>query len=239
MQTPSFIRGAESARTIARQIESEGFAVIDDYVAPDQLQTAQNFVRQAVARNGGNYLAINGSEKLGGTFLHDLATDPGFIALCHGIYESSTGKPAPDTPFYQVLRCLAGSLAKANSLNFHYDSYLLTALIPVIIPDHGKTGDLLLIPNSRGIRSHYLTNFADKILLDNWLSQRLLRMLYARRHAMIRHLKLKPGNLYLFYGYRSIHTNEECSPDAIRSTALLHYFDPHAESSLKRMLRRN
>jgi hypothetical protein len=48
---------------------------------------------------------------------------------------------------------------------------------------------------------------------------------------------MKPGNLYLFWGYRSIHTNEPCDPDKIRATALFHYVDPHIGSRLKRALR--
>ncbi len=225
--------------TIARQIDSEGFAVIEDYVALDQLHAAQDFVRRAVAGNGGNYLSITGAEHLGGTFLQGWPQDPDFLALCRGIYEANLGKPAPAPEFYQVLRCLSGSLAAANSLNFHYDSYLLTALIPILMPERGKSGDLLIIPNARRLRSHYAANFLDKLALDNPLSQALLRGLYRRRHRSIRHLKLRPGNLYLFNGYRSIHTNEACDPDAIRSTAILHYVDPHADSRLKRLMRRN
>lgn len=224
---------------IARRIDSEGFAVIEDYVAPDQLHAAQDFVRRAVAGNGGNYLAITGAEQLGGTFLQGWPQDPDFLELCRGIYEANLGKPAPAPEFYQVLRCLSGSLAAANSLNFHYDSYLLTALIPILMPERGKSGDLLIIPNARRLRSHYAANFLDKLALDNPLSQAVLRGLYRHRHRSIRHLKLRPGNLYLFNGYRSIHTNESCDPDAIRSTAILHYVDPHAGSRLKRLMRRN
>lgn len=224
---------------IAEQIDREGFAVIEDYVAPHDLHTAQEFVRQAVAANGGNYLALTGPDRLGGTFLEEWPRNPAFLALCRGIYETSFGRPAPAPAFHQVLRCLSGSRAAANSLNFHYDSYLLTALIPILMPERGESGDLLIIPNTRRLRAHYALNFLDKIALDNPLSQAVLRGLYRRGHRSIRRLKLEPGNLYLFNGYRSIHTNEACDPDTIRSTALLHSIDPHAESRLKRLLRRH
>lgn len=224
---------------VAQEIAREGFAVIDDYVAAPELHAAQDFVRQAIATNGGNYLAFTGPDRLTGTFLKDWPQDPAFLALCRGIYESSLGRPAPAPAFYQVLRCLSGNLAAANSLNFHYDSYLLTALIPILMPERGKSGDLLIIPNTRPLRSHYALNFLDKIALDNRLSQAVLRGLYRHGHRSIRHLRLKPGSLYLFNGYRSIHTNEACDPDMIRATAILHYVDPHAESRLKRLLRRH
>ena len=40
-------------------------------------------------------------------------------------------------------------------------------------------------------------------------------------------IKMVPGNLYLFWGYRSVHTNEPCDPASIRATALFHYANPH------------
>lgn len=246
MPTPALLRpstpaaiGLTDPALVARQIDREGFAVIEGYVARQALQAAQEFVRQAVAANGGNYLAFTGPDRLGGTFLQDWPRDPAFLALCRGIYESSFGQPAPIPAFYQVLRCLSGSRAAANSLNFHYDSYLLTALIPILMPERGQSGDLLIMPNTRRLRASYALNFLDKIALDNPLSQAVLRGLYRRGHRSIRRLKLRPGNLYLFNGYRSIHTNEACDPDAIRATAILHYVDPHAESRLKRLLRRH
>ena len=61
-------------------------------------------------------------------------------------------------------------------------------------------------------------------------------MAKARSSHLVR-IKLKPGNLYLFWGYRSIHTNEPCDPDKTRATALFHYVDPHTDSRLKRALR--
>lgn len=229
----------EIVASIAQQIDRDGIAVIEDFVDPTALAAAQDFVRSVVASNGGNYLAINGSEQLGGTFLEALGANPDFKNLCRVVYETGTGKPAPDAPFYQVLRCLSGTLAQSNSLNFHFDSYVLTTLIPIIIPERGKTGDLLMIPNVRAVRSSYFGNLADKLLLDNPVTQRVLRRLYSAKSSKIRHVALRPGSLYLFYGYRSIHTNEACDPDAIRSTALLHYVDPHADSRIKSMLRRH
>lgn len=239
MQVPVRKISVDEAASIARQIDIEGFAVVDRYVDPAALQVAQDFVRAAVAANGGNYLDFKGADQLGGTFLQTLPSDPNFIGLCRSIYEKSTGEPAPDIPFYQVLRCLSGERAKANSLNFHYDSFVLTALIPIIMPDRGKAGDLLIIPNVRKIRSSYIQNIFDKILLDNLISKTILRKLYSSKSRWIKHINLVPGSIYLFYGYRSIHTNEECSPDQIRSTALFHYVDPHAASFIKHSLRRH
>ncbi|GGC48337.1 hypothetical protein GCM10010994_04400 [Chelatococcus reniformis] len=235
----------EAARTLAAllpadlagRIEKHGYAVVDGFVPPDELRKAQAFVRGAVARNGGEYVGFSGHEDLGGTFLERLQADPAFVGLCRGIYQEGNGAPAPDVGFYQILRCLAGTQAKRHSMRFHYDSYVLTALIPIMMPSHGTKGNLIILPQTRPIRKFYGANLVDKILVDNRLSQVLFKYAYGRRWGRMVSLELKPGNLYFFWGYRSLHTNEPCDADEIRSTALFHFVDPHAQSSLKRMMR--
>ena len=226
-----------SAFDLANRIETDGYAVIEGFVPPDELNKAQGFVRQAVSRNGGEYVAFSGHENLGGTFLERLPTDPGFIDLCRGIYAYASSAPPPDVEFYQILRCLSGNQAKQHSMRFHYDSYVLTALIPIMMPSHGSKGNLIIMPNTRSIRKSYAANVCDKILVDNPLSQKLLQYAYKRHLGGMISLELKPGNLYFFWGYRTLHTNEPCDVDEIRSTALLHYANPHADSYLKRKMR--
>jgi hypothetical protein len=225
------------ARDLADQIDANGYAVVEDFVPPEDVRKAQEFVRQAVAGNGGEYIRFSGHANLGGTFLENLAANPSFIDLCRVIYTRGTGAPAPDAKFYQILRCLSGVQGKLHAMRFHYDSYVLTALIPVMMPSRGSKGNLIIIPKLRPIRRSYVANLFDKTLVDNRLAQVLFRSAYKRRLKSIVSLELEPGNLYLFWGYTSLHTNEPCDVDEIRSTALLHYADPHANSSLKRMTR--
>lgn len=228
-----------SADDLVQQIDRDGYAVVENFVSPGDLKRAQTFVADSIAANGGEYVGFSGASSLRETFLAGLAGDPAFIDLCRTVFESGTGRPAPDTEFYTILRCLSGASAKQHSMRFHYDSYVLTTLIPITIPDHGLAGRLILHPNTRRIRASYLVNLLDKVLVDNRLTQFLLSLAHRRGSDKLVKLPLKPGSLYLFWGYRTLHTNEPCEVDAIRATALLHYADPHAGSSMKRVLRRS
>lgn len=227
------------ARKLAHQIDNRGFAVIEDVVPEHDLRVAQQFVANAVAKNNGNYVSFVGADQLSGTFLADVAKDRSFIQLCRNMYMCGTGLAAPDAEFYQVLRCLSGPGSREHSLHFHYDSYVLTALIPIVIPSRGARGNLLVFPSTRKIRRLYITNVLDKLLVTNALSQTLFRVAYRTRYKRMISIELRPGSLYMFWGYRSIHTNEACAPQEIRATALLHYADPHCESGLKKMLRKD
>jgi hypothetical protein len=214
---------------LAAAIERDGFAAIPDFVQPEDLEKMRAFVTRAVEANGGEYVGFTGPDQVVGTGLDELDSDPRFRLLMEKIYEAGTGRVASPQPFYLVLRCLSGQGAQRNSYLFHYDSYVITALLPIIVPTSGLSGDLLLLPNTRGIRSRYLFNVIDKLILDNRLSQIILKKLTLLGWLPITRIKVVPGTMYFFWGYRTIHTNEPCDPDKVRSTALFHYANPHKD----------
>ncbi|NIU62201.1 MAG: hypothetical protein GWN66_13995, partial [Pseudomonas stutzeri] len=56
-----------------------------------------------------------------------------------------------------------------------FDASLVTALLPVEIPQDGnERGDLLMFPNLRPIRHFVLFNVLEKALLQNRLSRKLI-----------------------------------------------------------------
>lgn len=233
LDTPA-IASRETIRQIINDINTKGYGCLPGFIAPDNLRIMRSFVQSALQKSGGEYVGFAGPSSVEGSTLDTLGSNPAFRDLMEQIYEQGTGKKAPNTPFYQVLRCLSGESAKKHSMNFHYDSYVVTALIPIEIPTSSPTGDLIILPNTRRIRSSYLLNAVDKVLLDNQLTQAFLRTMTRWRKLSMVRLKPVPGDIYFFWGYRSIHTNEACDPDKVRATALFHYANPHAESRLKR-----
>ncbi|HEY0758368.1 MAG TPA: hypothetical protein VGD59_03830 [Acidisarcina sp.] len=212
-------------------IDSKGFACIPNYLGHDDLERMQEFVQSALQKSNHEYIHFNGPESVGGSGLEELAASPTFKKLIHDIYQRGTGRTPYEEKFYQVLRCLAGKSGQKNSLIFHYDSYIVSALLPIYIPSEGMAGDLLMYPNARKVRDSYLSNAMDKVLLDNGVTQRILRGLVNSDRLGPMRIKMRPGNLYFFWGYRSIHTNEPCDPDKVRATALFHYANPHKNVS--------
>ena len=231
------ITNSEAARLVA-DINQRGYAVLSNYVSEKELEPARTLARTAVAASGGEYVCFAGTDALAGTVLGELPRSAAFKNLCQRLYELGTGKTAPEVSFYQIFRCLQGTTGRSNSYLFHYDSYVLTALLPVAIPETGLPGDLLVFPNTRGVRRRYLTNVLDKVLVDNKVTQIVLRAAARRRLGRMTSIKMQPGNMYFFWGYRSIHTNQPCDPDKLRATALFHYADPHQNSRTRALIRR-
>ncbi len=219
---------AQVASLIA-DLDTKGFGYIPNYIQPDDLARMQQFVEAAMQKSGHEYIGFGGPDDVAGSGLEELYHAPQFEQLIKSIYARGTGKTPPDQALYHVLRCLAGQTGQKHSWMFHYDSYVVTALVPIVIPSSGRSGDLLMFPNTRTIRPAYLFNALDKVILDNPVTQKLLRKTVERDPQKPVRIKMQPGNLYFFWGYRSIHTNEPCDPDKVRATALFHYANPHAK----------
>lgn len=224
----------ETIKALVSDINRTGFAVLSSFLSPSLLEDLVRFVEAAVAGAGGEYVAFTGENAVRGTLLAEMSSSPVFTGLLHHLYQEGLGRPAPDQSLFQVLRCLKGESGLKHSLRFHYDSYVVTALLPVIIPTTGSAGHLVMAPNCRPVRSSYLLNLVDKIVLNNPITQFLLGQAFRRGLLKLKQIPMVPGNLYIFWGYRSVHANEPCDPDKIRATALFHFGDPHAGSGLRR-----
>ncbi|MFW7268788.1 hypothetical protein ACMAUO_12555 [Gluconacetobacter sp. Hr-1-5] len=215
-----------------------GFGVAEDCIDAGHLSLLRHFVTRKVAEAGGEYVGFTGRGPVSGTLLEALSLSPEFNRACRTIYRMGTGRPAPDTPFYQVLRGLSGRTGEKHAHFFHYDSYVITALVPVLMPSVGKAGDLIMFPNRRGIRKTYTGNLFDKMLLDNRLTQIVLKRGVVSGVLQPVRVRMTPGSVYFFWGYRSVHANEPCDHDQIRATALFHYVNPHVDSRMRRLTSR-
>lgn len=223
---------------IVAELEKTGLCVIDNCISAHDIAIARLAVERAVHLNNEETVAVFDLKDFSETFLQDLLASPEFKKLCRDISALALGTASADSDLVPSLRCLSGASGQGHSMVFHYDTYVLTVLFPIIIPTEGQTGRLVLLPNTRALRKSYIWNLIDKLLLDNKSAQRRLHNLHERNSARLQFVDLKPGSAYLFWGYRTVHTNEACDADKIRATAIFHYCDPHANSRLKRLLGR-
>jgi len=138
-----------------------------------------------------------------------------------------------------VLRVVTGENSDRQSFRFHYDAFIITALIPLIIPSGtiDNTGHLISFKNSRNIRKYVLFNLLEKILIQNYFSQKIISIFVKRN--LIHYLNIiEPGNIYFFYGYRTLHANLPVNKDFIRATMLYHFGNPHEKSFFMENLKR-
>lgn len=227
-----------SAAAQAADIDRNGFAVIKQYISAEVLEQGRAFIEQQAANHEGEYFAIHGIEALGGSIVAALALSAPLKETLAELYRLQTGRePAATEQIFPVIRCLQGRSGLKQSHFYHFDATAVTALLPLFIPTEGKhCGDLFIFPNLRRVRFNALRNVIEKAVLHNTISQKLVAFAVKRGWLRPIRLKLEPGNLYLFSGYRSLHANDQCDPAMLRATALFHFGNPHHDSLLARLL---
>jgi hypothetical protein len=223
-------------RLIAKEMNDKGSSCIANFLTEAQLSSLQQHVSVDAEKYNGQYFAHHGGASIESSLLGVLGTAPEFREMLDSIYQIGLGKSAYSNEVFTVLRCVQGNSGRRESNCFHYDASLVTALLPVDIPHGADRGDLIIFPNLRRVRSTVLFNVLEKALLQNALSRKLITA--AIRHHLLKpeKLQLVPGNLYLFWGYRTLHANEPCDPASCRATAIFHYGDPHAGSVATRLI---
>ncbi|RQH02095.1 hypothetical protein [Paraburkholderia dinghuensis] len=230
---------AASAQALARSMDESGVGILHNIVPHAILSQLRSFVADQIAQHGGQYIGFEGKAWIADTCLSPLFEDAGLHALLRCLYEQKMRMPPPSDRIFPVLRVLTGTHGLRHAHNFHYDSYVVTILLPVLIPSGPgePPGHLVMFPNVRNARRFAVVNILEKLLVEKLL-KRLWRMPRVQQWQSAKIVPLTPGNLYFFWGMRSLHANQACLPTSVRCTALLHFGDPHEGSLFKGLSQR-
>lgn len=216
---------------LAAELDEKGFVCIENAIDPGWIARAQDYVQSLVAQKGRRYFALNWLQRDRGTPPQELTDDPQMRRLMTDLVKIGCPKAQLNEEIFTALRVVAGSSGDEKSMLHHYDKHVITALAPILIPEGPKhrAGELVVFANRRGYRRFALFNIVEKAIVQSkWYRDRVTRKLAAGDSANVKYLK--PGNLYLFWGYRSYHSNFPVAGDAVRATMLLHHGDPHPAS---------
>ena len=214
---------------VADKLDLTGFVCLENVVSAGWLEEARVSVNSRLAEHGEYDICIVRPSNEKGTPAHRFVTDRTVRTLLERL--ALAGCPqgvAQNEEIYSVLRILAGPEREASSFRFHYDAAVITMLVPLFIPtaDAGKSGELVVFPNRRPFRRSVIFNIIEKVFVQNrFYRKRIVREINKAPEKYS--VQLKPGNLYLFWGYRTFHGNLPCAPNTVRATLLLHYGNPH------------
>lgn len=212
-------------------LQRDGIAVVEDFFPKEALAQARDYVQNQLATRGGEYFSLINVDQLPGSPFGRIIEESGLNRVLSGLVREALPQAADDE-IYNVLRVLVGKTGLGQAHCYHYDATVITGLMPLFIPEGepGTAGDLIVFPNSRPLRRWVLVNLLEKALLQNKLASLILRKESVRRLLGGKRIRLKPGNLYLFWGYRTLHGNEPCDTHQLRATALFHLGNPHRDS---------
>jgi hypothetical protein len=236
----SYVRSDALVDQCFEALQNEGFHCLEGAVPAEYLAQCQEQVRELVREQGERYFSIVEPCKTPGSRFAPLFESESFYGLLRALSAKAAGQEsiAGESSPYNVLRVVAGPQGTEKSMMFHYDATVVTALVPLLIPDGrpDEAGDLVVATNLRRIRASALFNVLEKIVMQNSIARLLLSRLLLRGGSEAHIRRLKPGNIYLFWGYRTLHANLSVKPNAVRSTLLFHVGNPHRSSPLVNMI---
>lgn len=215
---------------IKENINKKGFHCIENFINLDDLGILRKFVDQKLKENNYQYFFLTSESDS-----NNILNDKKFFERAENLLKKITGsfnyKIRKNEKLYKVLRVVTGEKSRKVSLDFHFDAHLLTLLIPIYIPKREKSdnGNLIVIKNLRTLTKSLLKNIFQKIFFQsNFFKKFFIQKNIIKKEI----LNLRPGNVYIFNGFRTLHANMNIDPKDIRATILIHYYDIFKDSFL-------
>jgi hypothetical protein len=227
----------DSIDTLCSEMNTIGFGTLHDVLSLAELETASSYIQHELEKHGRQHFIYAGHPWLNASPLAPFGNSPELRRILSGLYLRGMGRTAPSMDIEPALRVLSGELGLKASNLFHYDSYVITALLPLIIPNgvNEPRGDLVMYPNSRKVRTSSVINLVEKAFVQNSLTRKVLASSSVQRALGAQIVPLEPGNMYFFWGMRSLHANQACLPHSVRSTVLFHFVNPYSGDVLDKI----
>ncbi len=205
---------------LRNELDNVGFACIQGFLTKEGLELLQKQVLEIEtlslpSNEGKNRKYSVKSTTLEGSVIARLATAEPILGLINellgdfeGEAKSIITEPINSDEVVPGLNIMRGP---GDVTAFHFDGTFLNILVPVFIPKLAgpNRGQLTIYPNIRSFKKNWLDRWVVPILCRTGI----FKAIYSRRE-----IDYQVGNVYLFYGYRSLHGVESPCESGLRCT---------------------
>jgi len=212
----------------------KGFVEIENFLNHKELSYLEKIVYENLIINNFNSFFLTG-DKLDEKIDNIENFNTKIFNIFSKFSEFDKLKNHNNLKMYKVLRVISKSKMYSNSYDFHFDAHYYTMLIPIFIPEginDNTNGHLMLFPNIRKNTNSLIKNFFQKLFFQNKITKNLLKILVSKKKLKYIKLRIKPKNIYLFNGFRSLHANENVDNRLLRATLIVHFYDCFANSKI-------
>jgi hypothetical protein len=221
-----------AADDIAATIDAHGVACIRNVVTDEWLDTARMWVHSYLPLASDEPLFVIDPAGVRDSVASRLAGHRAIESLLESV--AAVGYPdCKDSRIENELRIEVGTAAP-KPLWLHYDGPVVTMVVPIAIPSAapGTSGELILWANRRPYRRLVVTNIVEKFICQSELYRKWFVRKLSRKPDSATVVPLTPGNIYLFWGYRSYHATLPVPSEALLATLMLHFGAVHGRSPL-------
>jgi len=217
---------------IAEKLDEAGVVCLENVVPEEWLAHARADIQDRLANHGVHDHFIRSPQGEENSAAEAFINSSSVLTLLTDIVRARFPEgPAELELTGSALRVIAGPRGEGDAYWFHYDASVVTMVVPIFLPtaEPGNSGELVGLFNKRPFRRFVLANIIDKAVGQSQFYRRhILRHLDDSDY--LKRVDMEVGNLYLFWGYRSLHGNMPCESGALRATLLLHFGRPHGSS---------
>ncbi|WP_126298341.1 hypothetical protein [Mycolicibacterium phlei] len=214
---------------IADGMDARGVVCLPNAVSEDWLAEARDEVRRYLAEHGERNSLVRSPST---PALAEMISDSRVLRLLTDIIRTRLPEAKADAELLDgAVRIIAGPHEEGDAWWFHYDASAITVIVPIFIPDAGRgtSGELVGLFNRRPFRRFAISNVVGKAFSQSgFYRRRLLRRVGKPGFGQV--VDMTPGDMYLLWGYRSLHANMPCRSGALRVTLLMHFGRMHPGS---------
>ena len=225
-----------SASWLASQLDEVGVVRLRDVFAPRWIDAMRETVTTRIDEHGDGDLLVGQPDQIVGSAAHQLINHPEL----HRLFDDVARLKRPNVKDVSNLKCHIhirnGFAPKAPSNLFHFDSSVLTMVVPIFIPEAaaGSCGELVAFGNKRPFHRFVATHLVEKIWTHNSVYRRhLLKKVDEAPGEYL--VDIRPGDAYVFWGYRQLHGNLVCAPGLLRASLIVMFGDVHSDSPILKL----
>jgi hypothetical protein len=208
------------ARKVKHDIDTRGVAVLQDFFTPKALDLMRHTALERYEYCLGSEVRkpLIGDDLLG-TIFFQIAKSDWVQAVSNPILRPF-GYHVDKDDVYCAMNILHGAKSRDGIYGYHFDATLLTLAVPVIMPNPNseRRGPFRIWPNVRQFSTGW---FQEKYY---W---RIMRVRRLRNRFPTFTVDFRPGDLYLFYGFRSWHGVDDLDETSLRVNCLINVGGPY------------
>ncbi len=222
-------------------LDKSGILILSDIISEHYLKKCQEYVDVNISDKGNRYFTISDVTRRVGSPFAELSNSDALKDFVDALV-SLTNIPQVENDMSQGenLRVIAGEQTASQAMKFHFDSSILTMLMPIRIPDGSpaKSGDLIAFPNIRSFTTSIIPNLFWKAWYQNPVARKVMSKRAASGKYASYTVKLVPGSLYFFWGFRTLHANFSCEANRVRATTLFFFGNPPPSDPVMKIVKR-
>jgi len=208
---------------IAEKLSCDGYIqnVTDIYTLPEKLEFDRNEKQRTYSTDAEMvklFWKYNDREEL--------------INKLHQIAENVWNGPLEHQEPYIVSRVVTHTSIN-ESYRSHFDSHLVTIVIPIEVPKGEKylQGELLVQPNLRLFPNSEVVNIIQKLFYGSIVYRWYLKKNYIKMQEQnkLKVMDIGSFNNLVFNGLTTLHSNLPFKNEKTRRTLLIHYGDPNTK----------